>query len=149
MKQYVLGNFMDWGNVLDKLNHLQSTNTLDDHQDELIGLLRFDGNWRLREAAVEAAAGLTKPKLETVRQLLQLIKREDIYYDVRIMATESLSRLLPVMMESKELYNDLTHPFINEISLEVTDLLSSPEPPIFHDALNITFKKIQELMATA
>ena len=103
MKNYIFGNFVDWGKVLDKLHHLEETKSLDAHQDELIRLLRFDGNWRLREAAVEAASGLTKPKLDTLRQLVQLIKRENIYYEVRIMATDALSTLLPVIMEDKEL----------------------------------------------
>ncbi len=149
MKNYIFGNFMDWGNVLDKLQYLEDTKTLDDHQDELIKLLRFDGNWRLREAAVEAASGLTKPKLETGMQLLQLIKREDIYYDIRIMATEALSTLIALIVEDKELNRDLARLFIDSANLEVTNLLSSPEPPIFHDALDIIFKEIQNVMATA
>ena len=149
MKDYIFGNLMDWGNALDKLQHLRDTGELDNHQDELIRLLRFDGNWRLREAAVEASLTLKNPSIETVKQLVELIKRGDLYYNIRIMASEVLSTLIPVVMGNKELNNDLVRLFVNEANHEVTTLLSSPAPPIFHDALEITLEQIQKIVEAA
>lgn len=145
MKDYIFGNLMDWGSALDKLNHLRDTGELDNHQDELIRLLRFDGNWRLREAAVEASSTLANPSVDTAKQLVELIKRKDLYYNIRIMAVEALSTLVPIVMGNKDINKDLARLFINEANHEVTTLLSSPEPPIFHDALDVTLEQIQKV----
>jgi hypothetical protein len=149
MKDYSFGNLMDWGSVLNKLQHLKDTGELNNHQEELIKLLRCDINWRLREAAVEASSTLTNPSVDTVKLLVELIKREDIYYNVRIMAAEALSTLVPVVMKSKDLNKDLARLFIDEANHEVTRLLSSPAPPIFHDALDITLEQIQKVLEAA
>lgn len=149
MKDYIFGNLMDWGNALDKLQHLRDTGELDNHQDELIRLLRFDGNWRLREAAVEASLTLKNPSIDTVKQLVELIKRGDLYYNIRIIAAEALSTLVPVILENKGANSDLVRLFVNEANHEVTTLLSSPAPPIFHDALEITLEQIQKIVEAA
>lgn len=148
MKDHIFGNLIDWGSTLDTLHLLRDSATLDDHQDELIRLLRYDKNWRLREAAVEAAVTLRKPSIEMVNQIVQLIKRDDLYYNIRIMATEVLSTLLPVIMENKALNKNLVRVFITEANHEVSALLSSPVPPIFHDVLDITYEQIQKFAAT-
>ncbi|MDD4273906.1 MAG: hypothetical protein PHG14_09280 [Desulfobacter postgatei] len=148
MKDHIFGNLIDWGSTLDTLHLLRDSATLDDHQEELIRLLRYDKNWRLREAAVEAAVTLRKPSIKMVNQIVQLIKRDDLYYNIRIMATEVLSTLLPVIMENKELNKNLVRVFINEANHEVSALLSSPVPPIFHDVLDITYEQIQKFAAT-
>ncbi|WP_319575986.1 hypothetical protein [uncultured Desulfobacter sp.] len=148
MKDHIFGNLMDWGYALDTLHLLRDSGSLDDHQDELIRLLRYDKNWRLREAAVEAAVTLRKPSIETVKQIVQLIKRDDLYYNIRIMATEVLSTLVSVIMENKELNKNLVRVCINEANHEVSALLSSPVPPIFHDVLDVTYEQIQKVAAT-
>lgn len=84
MKDHIFGNLIDWGSTLDTLHLLRDSATLDDHQEELIRLLRYDKNWRLREAAVEAAVTLRKPSIEMVNQIVQLIKRDDLYYNSTI-----------------------------------------------------------------
>ncbi len=149
MNDQIFGNLKDWGNALDTLTLLKNSATLDDHQDELVRLLRYDGNWRLREAAVEAAATLKKPTIKTVEQIIHLMKREDLYYNIRIMASEALSKLIPLMMENKSINNDLVRLFINEANHEVSTLLSSPAPPIFHDVLDVTYEQIQKVVAVA
>jgi len=149
MKDYIFGNLMDWGSALDKLQHLRDTGELNNHQEELIRLLRFDDNWRLREAAVEASSTVTTPSIDTAKQLVKLIKRGDLYYNVRIMAAEALSTLVPVVMENKGGNSELVRLFVKEVNHEVTTLLSSPEPPIFHDALDLTLAQIQKVAAAA
>ncbi|NDY71853.1 hypothetical protein DO021_07250 [Desulfobacter hydrogenophilus] len=149
MKDHIFGNLMDWCNALNTLTRLRDSATLDDHQDALIHLLCYDENWLLREAAVEAALTLRKPSIETVKQIVQLVKRDDLYYNIRIMATEVLSTLIPMVMENKKLNKDLVRVFINEANQNVSALLSSPAPPIFHDALDVTYKQIQKVVETA
>jgi hypothetical protein len=149
MKNYMFGNLMDWSIALEKLQHLIGMGELDNHQDELIRLLRFDGNWRLREAAVEASSTLTTPGIDTVKQLVVIIKRDDLYYNIRIMAAQALSALVPVVVENKDLNKERVCLFINEANYEVTNLLSAPAPPIFHDALEVTLEQIQKVVEAA
>ncbi|EIM64857.1 hypothetical protein DespoDRAFT_03047 [Desulfobacter postgatei 2ac9] len=51
-------------------------------------------------------------------------------------------------MENKELNNNLVHVFINEANHEVSALLSSPIPSIFHDVLDVTYEQIQKVAVT-
>lgn len=149
MTDYIFGNLTDWGSALDKLQRLTDTGEIGNHQDELIRLLRFDGNWRLREAAVESASTLTAPEVDTVKQLVSLIGRGDLYYNVRIMAAEAVSTLVPVLMENRGPDRDRVRLCFKEATHEVTTLLSSPEPPIFHDALDHTLAQLQMVSAAA
>lgn len=149
MKDQIFGNLTDWVNALDTLNLLKKSASLDNHQEELVRLLRHEGNWRLREAAVEAAATLKMPSIETLKQLVKLIVRDDLYYNIRILASKTLSTLIPVIMANAGINKDLVRRFINDANHEVTALLSSPEPPMFHDALDIIYEQIQKVLATA
>nr|WP_321400211.1 hypothetical protein [uncultured Desulfobacter sp.] len=149
MKDQIFGNLTDWVNALDTLNLLKKSASLDNHQEELVRLLRHEGNWRLREAAVEAAATLKMPSIETLKQIVKLIVRDDLYYNIRILASKTLSTLIPVIMANAGINKDLVRRFINDANHEVTALLSSPEPPMFHDALDIIYEQIQTVLATA
>ncbi len=145
-KKYVFGNLNDWGFVLGQLEKLSESRELGNYQDELIRLLRFDQNWRLREAAIESLPFVENPGLDIAREVTSLIKRKDLYYDVRILATEGLEKLAPTIVKNKAFDNDILKQFIQKIVTEMDDLLASPEPPKFHDALEnarVQFNKIQ------
>jgi len=145
-KEYVFGNLNDWGLVLEQLEKLSQSRELGNYQDELIRLLRFDQNWRLREAAIESLPFVENPGLDIAREVTSLITRKDLYYDVRILATQGLEKLVPTIVENKAFDNDILKQFIQKIVAEMDDLLASPEPPKFHDALEnarVQFNKIQ------
>jgi len=145
-KEYVFGNLNDWGLVLEQLEKLSQSRELGNYQDELIRLLRFDQNWRLREAAIESLPFVANPGLDIAREVTSLITRKDLYYDVRILATQGLEKLVPTIVENKAFDNDILKQFIQKIVAEMDDLLASPEPPKFHDALEnarVQFNKIQ------
>ena len=145
-KKYVFGNLNDWGLVLEQLEKLSESRELGNYQDELVRLLRFDQNWRLREAAIESLPFIANPGLDIAREVTSLITRKDLYYDVRILATQGLEKLVPTIVENKAFDNDILKQFIQKIVAEMDDLLASPEPPKFHDALEnarVQFNKIQ------
>ena len=145
-KKYVFGNLDDWGLVLEQLKKMSESRELGNYQDELIRLLRFDQNWRLREAAIESLPFVANPGLDIAREVTSLITRKDLYYDVRILATQGLEKLVPTIVENKAFDNDILKQFIQKIVAEMDDLLASPEPPKFHDALEnarVQFNKIQ------
>jgi len=147
MKNYVFGNLTDWGIVLDKLKQLSDSRELSNYQDELIGLLRFDQNWRLREAAIESLPLVENPSLNLAREVSSLIKRKDLYYDVRILATDSLEKLTTTIVNNKDFDKDILKQFVLSILSDLEILLASPEPPIFHDALQNSMNQIKKIEA--
>jgi len=144
MKDYIFGNLTDWGIVLDKLKNLSESKELDNHQDELIRLLRFDQNWRLREAAIESLPRIENPSLDLAREVFSIIKRKDLYYDVRILATDSLGKLIAIIVNKSAFDKDILKQFVMEIIKNMDVLLASPEPPKFHDALQNSMNQIKE-----
>ena len=147
MKNDIFGNLTDWGIVLDKLKKLSDSRELDNYQDELIRLLRFDQNWRLREAAIESLPLVENPSLNLAREIISLIKRKDLYYDVRILATDGLEKLATTIVNNRGFDKDILKQFVLSILTDLEVLLASPEPPIFHDALQNSMNQIKEIEA--
>ncbi len=142
MGNTLFGNLTDWGSVMEKLQKLSDDRELDQYQDELIRLLRFDQNWRLREAAVEAVPLVENPNLDLARELLLLILRKDLYYDVRILAADSLGELAERIINNRAVDKDILKQFVTEIKTTLESLLASPEPPKFHEALQIAANRL-------
>ncbi|MCP3899907.1 MAG: DUF4404 family protein [Desulfobacteraceae bacterium] len=147
MENNIFGNLHDWGTVLDKLKKLSESRELDSCQDELIRLLRFDKNWRLREAAIESLPFVDNPSSNLAREVLLIIKRKDLYYDARILATDSLEKLTTTIVDNKALDKDILRQFVQEAISDIDALLASPEPPKFHNALQNTMNQIKKIRA--
>ncbi len=147
MKNNIFGNLNDWGIVLEKLEKLSETRELDNYQDELIRLLRFDQNWRLREAAIESLPFVKNPGFNLAREVNTLIKRKDLYFDVRILATDGLEKLVTTIVNNKSFDKDILKQFIQGIVKDMDTLLASPEPPKFHDALQNSMSRIKKIEA--
>lgn len=147
MNQNMFGNLTDWGTVLEKLEKLSKTKELGAYQDELIRLLRFDGNWRLREAAIEALPLVQHPSLDLAGEVLSLVKRKNIYYDVRILAADCLDLLTRKIADGKAYDRGMIREFIQGALLDLDALLSSPEPPKFSNILEKTRQNINEIKA--
>ncbi len=145
MENYIFGNLKDWGTVLDKLDKLSESKELGNCQDELIRLLRFDQNWRLREAAIEYLPFVENPDLNLAREVISLIKRKDIYYDVRILAADGLEKLTTTIVNNRAFDKDILKQFVREIIKEMDVLLASPELPKFHDALRNSMNQIKKV----
>jgi len=148
MENIIFGNLNDWGIVLEKLEKLSQTSELDNCQDELIRLLRFDQNWRLREAAIESLPFVENPSLNLAREVSALVKRKDLYYDVRILATDGLEKLAAAIVGNKTFDKDILKQFIRGIVKDMDDLLASPEPPKFHDALENSMHQVKKIEAS-
>ncbi len=144
MKSNGFGNLNDWGAVLEKLDRLSQSGALDQWQEALTRLLRFDQNWRLREAAIESLDAVKNPGLDLAREVLLLIKRNDLYYDVRILAADAMERLVPKIIENRQFDRDILRQFVREVIAEMEVLLASPEPPRFHHALQNAVTEIKQ-----
>lgn len=135
METNAFGNLMDWGQVLEKLDHLTRNRELDLHQEELIRLIRFNHNWRLREAAIEALPFVKNPGIALAQEVLTIIRRADLYYDIRILATEGLEKTAAGLAKNLGPEKEQVQAFFVSAKQDLNQLLGSPQPPIFHRAI--------------
>ena len=143
MGKCIFDNLRDWGIVLEKLEELSKTKDLGNHQEELIRLLRFNDNWRLREAAIESLHSIQAPSFELIREVFRLVMREDLYYDVRILATDGLEKLFTNLLQEEKVDVENTIPLASEIIDSMERSLAFPQPPIFYNALQKSLEQIK------
>ena len=123
------GNLRDWGPVLDLLEDLASNGKLEACQRGLVRILRYKGNWRLREEVLKRIGGIAAPSSELVGQTLTVFADDNIYYDARILASNALIQLL------NNSNGGLHKEFIPEIRKVLDKLSKVPQPPIYADAI--------------
>lgn len=149
MNKYILGNLKEWDKALETLAEIQKKKLLDDHQKDLIRLLRYNDNWRLREAAIEASIHVKNPDPDLIGELLRIITREDLYLDVRIIATDAIEHVLVNAFKLKKGERQGIGAITSHALECLTNLSSSPQAPIFLKALIKTQDKIKSSMESA
>ncbi len=130
MKQDPFGNLTDWGQVLDTFEELAESSRLAECQPGLIRILRFKGNWRLREVLLKCVGEIQTPSKKLVLQVLAILADDNIYYDVRIIAGDALIQLL------KNGPDDSLEELTSAARKLVDKLKSTPQPPFFDEALD-------------
>ncbi|MCP4623335.1 MAG: hypothetical protein GY850_07350 [bacterium] len=123
------GNLREWGPALELLDELAINGKLAGCQHGLIRILRYKGNWRLREEVLKRIGGIPDPSNKLVDQVLTIIEDDNIYYDARILANNALIELL------KNSQNRLPKEFIMKIRKVIEKLCKSPQPPFFDEAI--------------
>lgn len=126
------GNLRDWGPVLDTLEELARNGNLDKCQDGLVRILRYPGNWRLREEALKHIPRIASPTRALMEQVLHIVADDNLYFEVRILAARALVSLL-------ERHRRRSSPQFTIEELPVAETLrrltSVPQPPHFQQAL--------------
>ncbi len=130
MKQDPFGNLTDWGPVLDTFDELADNGRLADCQPGLIRILRFKGNWRLREEVLKRVGEIQTPSKELVLQVLAILADDNTYYDARVIAGDALVQLLK--NGPADSHDELT----SAARKLVDKLKSTPQPPFFDEALD-------------
>lgn len=90
----VFGNLSEWGDVLGLLTDLREAGELDEHQDGLARLIRYQDNWRLREEALISAAQVRMPGPSLVAATLKLLANQEESLENRILAARALGSML-------------------------------------------------------
>ncbi len=139
MKRDALGNLEQWGRALEQLDEWKRAGQLDIHQDDLLWLLRFRGNWRLREAALEAMASLRSPSPELICEACNILVNESLYHEVRILAAEAVAALLSRDRNPGAPISALA----GEVRERMRALLESAQPPVMHIALRRVLCRIE------
>lgn len=134
------GNLEEWGRVLSQLARLARDQELDQHQDGLVRLLRYSDNWRLREAALEAAGNVKCPSEALTSEVLRIMANERLYHEVRVLAAEALARLI-VAMRATDAARHRT--LEQQVVDQMHALLDSPHPPILRQAVQRVLPTIE------
>jgi len=127
------GNLRDWGPVMEQLDRLCKQGELGQHRRGLARILRYRDNWQLREAALKYARAVSDPTDELLESALAIMMDENIYYDARILAAETLADLAPRRTVENCASSGLTPQFIRE---KMDALMDSPQTPRFHRAID-------------
>lgn len=137
------GNLRDWGPVLDHIHELTDNGKLGECQPGLTRILAFQGNWRLREETLKRLGFIENPSNELIRQVISLIADGNIYYEMRIIACAAVDELLN--RDDHHFYPTLQNILLQTVSAQ----LSTPQPPIFKQALENLQTSAHERFAVA
>ena len=122
------GNLKDWGPVLELVCQLADNGNLSECQPGLARILAYRDNWRLREETLKRIGAIGNPSEALTRQVLNIITNRNLYYEVRILACESMAEWL-----KKNIPFDTAAKA--SLSQAVASQLAIPQPPIFEEAL--------------
>jgi len=143
MSRDVFGDLQDWGRVLDQIAELRRSKKLDQHQEGLARLLRYQGNWRLREAALEAVKEVNSPTSVLLSQVVAVMMDEGVYWRARVLATETLSQLIqkrgrkvPVIISA------------GGVVKKMNRLLDTPQAPVFHESIRKFLQAVKKARGT-
>ena len=137
------GNLRDWGPVLERIRQLSDDGKLNECQPGLTRILRYRDNWRLREEALNHIGTINNPDNTLVLQVLDIITDENLYYEVRILACETMMDFL------KNGANSFASDMRKDLRQTVENLLSTQHPPIFEQALKKLYSVARERFSIA
>lgn len=135
MEHDPFGNLSDWAPVIDLLQELEKNGQLPKCQPGLVRILRYKGNWRLREAVLERIGKIQNPSDELISQVINILDDDNIYYDARVLASNALIPLL------KNTQNGLYNKINTDLRKVARKLSATPQPPFFINALNKLFSE--------
>lgn len=129
MKSDPFGNLKDWGPVLELVCQLADEGNLSECQHGLTRILRYRDNWRLREETLKLIGMIENPDDVLIPQVINIIADENLYYEVRVLACQTMEELLE---NARDKFDVLLE---EEVLQTVQNLLSCHHPPIFEPAL--------------
>lgn len=124
------GSLTDWAPVIDLFEELANNAQLEKIQPGIIRILRFKGNWRLREEVLKRVGEIQRPSKELISAVLAILTDDNVYYDARVIAGNALCDLLK---NSRPGHDDELIPLVRKA---VGKLKTNIQPPFFDDALS-------------
>jgi hypothetical protein len=138
MKKDPFGNLTDWGTVLDIFDELADAGRLAECQPGLIRILRFKGNWRLREEVLKRVGEIQAPSEDLFRQVLTVLADDNVYYDARVIAGDALIAML------KNIHAASNEELSTAVKKLIAKLKQTPQPPFFGEAVERLHDEIAE-----
>jgi hypothetical protein len=139
MQQDIFGNLMEWGDILEKIGQIRDSNSLDDHQEDLVRILRYPRNWRLREAALRVVREINQPTVELLKEALNIVLNEEVYIEARTMAVDALADL---MIKDRRIRskNEITARY--RVLEKMETLMGETQSPLLKEGIERFFKKL-------
>ena len=119
-----------------RFDDLADNGKLAECQSGLIRILRYKGNWQLREEVLKRVGEIKAPSGEMIFQVLAILADDNIYYDARILACDALIQLL------KSDQDGLCGEINKELRKIVEKLRSTPQPAFFDKALKRLYSEV-------
>ena len=142
MTQDVFGNLKDWGAVLDKLEDLSRAGALGEHQGALIRILRYNDNWRLREAALDALPMVQEPSPPSLTRSWRFwCARTSTMMFASSRPTPwagSSDGALPWLKKGAANARLLREKVLGVLE----EVLAAPQPPILHEAIRASLRRM-------
>jgi len=129
------GNLRDWSQVLDRLDDLAASGGLDGCQPGLARILRYKGNWRLREAVLKHLEQIEAPSPDLVQEVMRLLGDDNLYYEARILAGQAL-----VCLVQRGARND--SPSASAAADKLRQVRCVPQPPFFSQAIDRCLRQL-------
>ena len=136
MKEDPFGDLTNWGAVLDIVDEMADAGKLSECQPGLIRILRYKGNWRLREEVLKRAGDIQSPSHELICQVLNILDDDNTYYDARILASDALIQML------KNIQDGLGGEINMSVRKVAERLRATPHPPIFDNTLTKLYLEV-------
>lgn len=134
------GHLMEWGRVLEEIDRLRISGELDEHQRGLVRVLRYRGNWRLREAVLRAVTEMDAPRETLLSAVLEIMVDGSLYHEVRVLAAEALASGLARAQEQKRHdLDDLKQRAVEQIR----ELLDSTHAPVVRQGVRLVLSTIE------
>ena len=139
MQSDIFGNLMEWGDVLEKLERLGDSDSLDEHQAGLVRILRYPRNWRLREAALGAIRKVKQPTEELLKETLNIVLNEEVYIEARTMAVDALADL---MIKDRRIRSKNEITTRSRVLQNMESLMGNTHSPLLRERIEHFFKKL-------
>jgi len=139
MQSDIFGNLMEWGDVLEKIERLRDSDSLDEHQAGLVRILRYPHNWRLREAALGAIRKVKQPTEELLKEALNIVLNEEVYIEARTMAVDVLADL---MIKDRRIRSKNEITARSRVLEKMESLMGETQSPLLRERTERFFKKL-------
>ncbi|OPY82056.1 MAG: hypothetical protein A4E65_00984 [Syntrophorhabdus sp. PtaU1.Bin153] len=136
-----INDHRDWRISLDKLLELKNASVLDEHQRYLCGILRYGGDWRIKERALEYAADIQKPTDDLLEDICAVMTNRNTSINLRILAADALRVLVP-----RKMRRTMAYPVFRGTSVlrVMKDMLKAPEVPALREAITNALKAMKQ-----
>lgn len=139
MQSDIFGNLMEWGDVLEKLERLRNSNSLDEHQAGLVRILRYPRNWRLRETVLRVIREIEQPSQELIKETLSIALNEEVYIEARKMAVDALADL---MIKDRRIRSKNEITARSRVLEKMESLMGDTQSPLLRERIERFFKKL-------
>lgn len=138
MTMDAFGDLREWGDVLAALERLKRERQLDDQQVGLARLLRYRQNWRLREAALDAATEIRQASDVLIAEVLNTVVSPDNDIRLRVIA----AGVLPGLVARRQGPADSNFS-LAQVRRTLGDMLPMLNPPVLGEAVADAYARLK------